>query len=298
MTPRTPRLAALALATVAVLPLAACSGGGSDQGEDLTVGRTPAQLLTQSAAAAAKLRTFRVDVTGEATTALTPAAARTLSGPASLLQGRIPFSGAGPVVQPDRFALDISVEPRGLPVQTNLTRVGDNLYLSIIGRDYRLQAPATQVRRLDTRQLFTSIASWVAAPRADGTEEIDGARTVKVTGTVDTRAIARDLATLLAGVTGVGGVVPTPAQITARAARLQPQLATSEATLWVRTADLRPARARVSVDLPNAGVLATELKSLTLEATVSLSDLDGDLSVSEPTNATPLSAGSLGGLLG
>lgn len=297
MPPRT-ALVTVLVATVAAALLPGCSGGGSDQGEDRTAGRTPAQLLRDSARAAATMTTFRADVSGTVTTAFTPAAARDLAGPASLLQGRIPFTGAGPVVQPDRFSLDISLEPRGLPVQTNLTRAGDRLYLSLVGRDYRLDVPATQVRRLDTRQLFTAIASWVAAPRSAGTEEVDGARTVKITGTVDARAVARDLSALLAGVGGTGGVVPTPAQISARAARLQPQLATSEATLWVRTADLRPARASVRIDLPKAGVLAAELRSAALELTVSLTDMDGDLSVTEPANATPLSAGSLGGLLG
>lgn len=290
-------LAAVALAIVALLVLAACSGGGD--GEDLTQGKTPEQILSESARAAAALGTFRLDARGEAETALSPAGRRALGGPASLIDGTIPFSGAGPVVQPDRFSFDVTAEPGGLPIQANLTRVGGDVYLSALGRDFALELPAAQVRRLDARQLFPSVAGWIRDPNNTGEEEIDGARTVRISGAVDAEAVSRDLAATLRVVPGItGGAAPSPEDLATRARRLRAQLAGSEVTIWVRTEDLLPARAQVRIGLPQAQVLAPELQSFRLDLTIDLSDYDEDLTVTAPEGAQPLSLDDLGGLLG
>jgi|GEM_PF-508104 len=289
-------LTALLVAAALALGLAACSG---DDGEDRTQGLAPAEILDRSAAAARELRSYRIDLRGEVEAGLSPAGRRQAGGPAALLDGPVPFSGAGPVVPPDRYSLDVTAEPGGLAVQANLTRVGDGLFLSTFGRDFSLPVPPAQVRLLDARRLFPSVAGWIADPRDAGREDVDGDETVRISGRVDADRVAGDLAVVLGAAPGVGGgAVPTPAEVRRAAGALRGQLRASEVTVWVRTADLRPARARVAFDLTDASPLAPQLERLRLEMTLDLSEYDADLEVTAPTDPQPLEIGNLSGLLG
>ncbi|HWH14092.1 MAG TPA: hypothetical protein VNT51_05050 [Miltoncostaeaceae bacterium] len=289
-------LTALVAAAALLVGLAACSGGG---GEDRTEGLGPAQILERSAEAARGLRAYRIDLRGEVETTLSPAGRRQAQGPAGLLEGPVPFSGAGPILPPDRFSLDLTAEPRGLAVQANLTRVGDDLFLSTFGRDFALQVPPAGVRVLDARRLFPSVAGWIADPRDAGREDVGGQETVRISGRVDADRVAGDLAVLLGAAPGVaGGAVPTPAEVRRAAAALRPQLSGSEVTVWVRTSDLRPARVRVALALTDASPLAPQLERLRLDMTLDLSDYDEDLEVSAPSDPQPLRLDALTGLVG
>lgn len=286
-------------AFVALLAVLAACGGGGGGGEDRTTGLSPAQILARSAQAAEGLRAYRLDAKGEVETALDPQARTRLPGPARLAEGTIPFTAAGPVLPPDRFSIDASAEPGGLNVQVNLARVGDQVYLGTFGRDFALQVPPAQVRVLDARRVFPSVAGWIRDPQEAGREDVDGQRTVRIRGRVDARKVASDLAVLLGAAGGTsGGSVPTPAELRRRGAALQDQLADSEVSVWVRTSDLRPARAYVAFALSDASVLAPQLDRLRLDLTLGLSDYDADLAVTAPTGAQPLRLDDLSGLLG
>src|SRR5690606_1609239 len=118
------RLAALALALTAAAALAA--GCGGDGGEDLAEGVPPAELLERSAAAVQELESFRIAL--EATGELAVSERAGLPG-GELLDGPLDVSGEGPVAPPDRASIDARIELSGLPLQVNLTRVGEDVFV-------------------------------------------------------------------------------------------------------------------------------------------------------------------------
>lgn len=129
---------ALALA-ISVGLVAGCGGGG---GEDLTKGLSPAELLSRSADAAAGADSFRIALEATGQIALTDAPA----GAAALLNGPLELSGEGPVVPPDRASIDTSLRISGIPLQVNLTRVGDDVFLGALGQDYHVALPPSRWR--------------------------------------------------------------------------------------------------------------------------------------------------------
>jgi hypothetical protein len=283
---------------VAVLPLLV-AGCGGDDGPDRTADLSPAQLVEQTAEAAQALEGFRLDFEGEAELSVTPETLEQ-SGTAGLaLRGPIPFTGAGPVVPPDRFSLDVTAEVGNLPIQANLTRVEDQLYLSALGRDFALDLPAATVRSFDARAVFPTIAGWISEPRRDGEEDVDGETTVRLVGGVDASAAADDLGVVLRAAPGLlGGEAPTQAEIRATAQRLQTALGDSTVTVWVRKRDLLPARVRAELDLPDGSALSEQLRSARLDLVVELSDYDEQLAVEAPQGAQPLRLDDLSNLLG
>lgn len=288
-----------AVAAAATLALLAGCGGGGDSGPDRTEGLSPAELVQRTADAAQGLESFRLDFEGEAQTDLAPGALEGAGTAGLALRGPIPFSGAGPVVPPDRFAFDVTAELSSLPIQANLTRAGDGLYLSALGRDFQLQLPPATVRQLDARAVFPTLAGWISDPRRDGEEDVDGEGTVRLVGGVDASAAAEGLGAVLRAAPGLlGGDPPTPAELRSTATRLQRALGDSTVTVWVRKSDLLPARLRVELDLPDGSALSPQLRSASLDLVVELSEYDADLEVATPQGATPLDLDNLQGLLG
>jgi len=284
---------------VAVLPLLVAGCGGGDDGPDRTADLSPAQLVEQTAEAAQALKGFRLDFEGDAELEVTPETLEQSGAAGLAFRGPIPFSGAGPVVPPDRFSLDVTAEVGNLPIQANLTRVQDQLYLSALGRDFALDLPAATVRSFDARAVFPTIAGWISEPRRDGEEDVDGVTTVRLVGGVDARAAAADLGVVLRAAPGLlGGDAPTQAEIEATAQRLQTALGDSTVTVWVRKRDLLPARVRAQLDLPDGSALSEQLRSAKLDLVVELSDYDEELAVAAPQGAQPLRLDDLSSLLG
>ena len=276
-------LAALA-AVLAALLVAGCGGGDSGGGQDLTAGLTPAQILDRSAAEMAKLDTFRIALDGTARVNLAPGAS--VPG-ASLLSGPIGFSGAGPVQPPDKASIDATIELPSFSPQVNLTRVGDGLYVGVLGQDFKLGVPASAVRLLDLGALYPTLTGWMARPASSPGEDIDGAPTVKVTGTLDPQKALADLAPLITG--GNGSAV-----IDAKKLRRALKEGTVEA--WIGTQDLRPRR--VHVVLKADGLTGLPVRALDLDLTAGLSAFDEPVDIQAPSNPRPLDLNSLGSLTG
>ena len=192
---------ALVIALAAAL-VAGCGGGGDGGGEDRAQGLSPAELLRQSADAAQQAGPFRIalDVTGNID--LTDPSA--VPG-GNLLNGPLDISGEGPVDPPDKASIDATIKLGGLPLQINLTRVGDEVFVGALGQDFRVGLPPEQVALLDLGSLYPTLVDWTTDPAEGGREDVDGTETVKVTGQVDAATALGDLAPVL------GGDAPTPA---------------------------------------------------------------------------------------
>ena len=279
---RPPRglLALLAVLALAVGLLAGC-GGGDGGGEDKAAGLTPAELLDQSAAAAQEAGPFRIalEVTGQ----IDVADAAAVPG-GNLLNGPLDISGEGPVDPPDKASIDASIELSGLPLQINITRVGDEVFVGALGQDFRVDLPPEQVALLDFGSLYPTLVDWMASPTEDGREEIDGTETVKVSGEIDPVRALGGLAPLL------GGEAPAAAQ--ARAALRQ---GTVEA--WIGTEDLLPRRVHLVLDA-DAARIAEGVGQVNIDLTATMSAWGEPVDIQAPANPRELNTDQLGGLFG
>jgi LppX_LprAFG lipoprotein len=274
------RILATALALALAAGLAAGCGGGDD-GEDRAQGLPPADLLAQSAAAAEEAGPFRIalEVTGEID--LTDASA--VPG-GNLLDGPLDISGEGPVDPPDAASIDASIEVSGLPLQVNITRVGDEVFVGALGQDFRVGLPAEQVALLDLGALYPTLVEWTADPVEEGREEIDGTPTVKVAGELDAERALGGLAPLL------GADAPTDAQ--ARAA-----LRRGRAEFWIATEDLLPRRVHLVLDADAAGI-ADGVGQIAIDLTADLTEWGQPVDIAAPANPQELDTDQLGGLFG
>ena len=153
---------------------------GRRGGENKAEGLTPAQLLAQSSTAAEALTSFRVAL--EATGRIDLPAAPGGGDIGNLFRGPLDISGEGPVQPPDKASLDVKLGLSGLPLQGNVTRVGDEVYLGFLGQDFQVDLPPEQVALLDLGSLYPTLVDWAKDPVQSAGEEIDGTQTVKVDG--------------------------------------------------------------------------------------------------------------------
>jgi hypothetical protein len=270
---------ATALAVAALALLAGCGGGGG--GKDLTEGLSAQEVLTRSAAEAAKVETFRIDLDLTGNIGLRSPSA--IPG-GSLLAGPLDISGEGPVELPDKASLDVTIKLSGLPVQANVTRVGDDVYLSALGQDFKVAVPASTVRLLSFGDLYPTLVDWTTDPSIAGREDLDGTPVVKVNGAVDPEKAFADLGPLLSA----GDVGPAKARAALKRGTVE---------FWIGTEDLLPRRIHL-VLRADASLLAEGLGLIDIDLSADLSDYDEPVDITAPANARPLDPGSLGSLFG
>jgi hypothetical protein len=276
-------LTGIALVALIALGLAACGGGGDGGGgENKAEGLTAQQLLAQSSTATQALESFRVSLAAKGQIDLPAAAGGGDIG--SLLQGPLDISGEGPVQPPDKVSLDAKIGLSGLPLQGNITRVGDDVYLGFLGQDFQVDLPPEQVALLDLGSLYPTLVNWAKNPVQAAGEEIDGTQTVQVTADLDPVAAL----TALGPVLGAEGITPAKAAAALRTGRFE---------AWIGTEDLLPRRVHVVLAADGAD-LAEGLGDVDLDLTVDLSAFDEPVDITAPSDARPLDLNNLGSLIG
>jgi len=270
-------LLALIAAFVALL-VAGCGGGG---GEDVTGDLTPRELLDRSAEEASSADTFRIAIAAQGSIDLQDAAA--VPGGA-LLAGDLTVSGEGPVQPPDRASIDASIGLAGPTLQANLTRVGDEVFVGLLGQAFRVDLPPEQVALLDLGALYPTLVGWAREPVEAGREDIDGTATVKVTATLDPVRALADLGPLLGST-----------DVTAAQARAAVREGTLEA--WIGTEDLLPRRVHLVLRGDGSG-LGAGVGAIDLDLTADLTAYGEPVDIQAPRDAQTLDLDQLGSFAG
>lgn len=183
-------------ASLALLALLA-SGCGSDEEPREPPDKPPAALLAQAVAdpAASGVATIQLDLELEGDSRLAGPQALSLHGPFALdpAGGRPSFD----------FVLDADVA--GFGVDGEVVSTGDDAYVVFFGENYRVGRE--RVAAVETPRL--RVDRWLRDPRYAGADDVAGTDTERIEGTLDTAALARDLAVLgdALGAPGLADVV-------------------------------------------------------------------------------------------
>lgn len=270
--------------------LALLTGCGGTSTPDRTAGLTSDEILRQSRAASATLSAFHLTGKATVTATITPGA----SLPKLVVQAlRAPVTIAGEgTVNGDAVTVDLDATISGLPpLQGNVTKVADRLFVSVLGTDYKVDLPPRQVAAVVPGRLVGGLLAWADAPSDAGREKVDGVATVHLRTTIEP---ARALADILPAVQAVrpGAVTPTARRQMATA------LTTRTMDLWIGVDDLRPRR--IAADIVFSGPVAAVpgLRRGSLKLDLLLTKLGEVVEITAPTTTNILDLNRLSSLAG
>lgn len=262
--------------------LAGCGGGGTD----MTQGMSAEQVLTESAKRTEALTSYRFGVDVKADVDIDAAGAV-----GTLLANPLDINGEGGAKDPGDFTLDLTANLGPGPIQANIIKVGDALYLTVLGQAIQLDVDPATVKSLDATKLAPAIAGWITNPQIVGTEDVNGVQVVHIRGDVDETALAEDIGGLADGLGADGAVKPG-------AGGPDGDLETGVVDVWVGQEDLliHKAAAEVVSKDPLEAVTAVKAIDLTLSATIS--DFNTPVEITAPAGARKVGLDSIAGLLG
>jgi hypothetical protein len=282
------RLRAALLLAVTALGLAAAAGCGGS--EDLTKGLDPAEILGRSRETAAAVRSYHPHLT--LTLDLTTAA-----GPAQGILGRlagqpVTITADGPVRRPiaeggPAFAFDLTAELAGFDLQGRITKVGDAVYLSLLGADFQLDLPPEQAQAV---RIPPEPALFVDSPTEVGREELDGIPVVHLRGEVATDAVVDYLVGLFQGAPNLlgGRSLPQGAELDSVKEAIRGAVKESSSEVWIGTKDLLPHRvaARLVLEGP-LDPLLPGITAATLDVQADVDGFDEQVEIVAPPNPVP-----------
>ncbi len=274
------------VAAVAGIALAGCGGGASSA----TDGLSAQQVLTQASAKTDQQSSYHVALTATLSADVQPGALGGQVG--TLLTQPISISGEGTVQKPGQITVDLSIKLATTPLQVNITKIGDHLYLSVLGQAIELTLPKGAVGSVDPSALPSSLAGWIANPKIVGNEDVDGVPTVHIQGQVDPEAVINDISTL-ANSAGASG-----ATASSTAAQAQTALQHGVVDVWVGTDDLLIYGANADVAFKGKVDAVPGVNALALTFTMRLSAFGTQVDITAPAGARKINLGEASSLLG
>ncbi|HEX4807266.1 MAG TPA: hypothetical protein VFU94_15305 [Conexibacter sp.] len=301
-------IVALLVLAVAAVALAACGGSSSGGGNAQT-------LLRQTFSGSHQIRSGKASVHVRVVATGDPS----LQGPIeATISG--PFQSVGSHKLP-KFDLAIDASAEGQSIKAGLTSTSDQLFVSFGGTAYA--APAQLVRQLEQsyrrsqrrgasgqhtslHALGLDPLGWLQDPTVVGTESVGGTQTDHISAKVSVSALLADVDKLLARASagGIPGVPSSrvPSSLPANV-RSQIEQAVKSATfdVWSGKSDHTLRRLALALNVvPPRGTP----RSVTVDLSVELTDLNQPQTIAAPTATRPLSEllgqfqGLLGGALG
>lgn len=291
-------LVALLLVAIAGLTLAACGSddnGGGSGGGDTADART---LLRDTFSGTKDIRSGRV--------ALNVRLAETGGENLSVgLSG--PFENTGGDAYPKfDIALDARLGAQG-SFSAGLVSTSDRLYVELEGNAYEIPAEfldtARQQTGTDRRLAIPDLdpQSWIEDPEVVGQEQVGGADTDHISGTVNVTALLDSFDRVLAEVdrqglgAATGGQLPTSIPADTRA-EIERTVKDPRVDVWTGTDDktLRKLEVNLGIEPPRGE------RGGTVSFVLELSDLNAAQTIEAPTNVRPIDEllAGLGSLLG
>jgi hypothetical protein len=188
------------------------------------------------------------------------------------------------VQPPDRASLDLQLRLAGPTLQGNVTRVGDEVFVGVLGQDFRVDLPPEQVALLDLSALYPTLVSWAIDPVETRREEIDGTPTVLVTSGLDPERALSDLGPLLQ----IDGVTAEEARAAVTEGRLE---------TWIGTEDLLPRRVHLVLQGDGSG-LDSGVGPIAIDLTADLSAYGEPVDIQAPQDPQELDLDQLGSFTG
>jgi hypothetical protein len=305
-------VALLALALVA-LTLAACGddGGGGGGGGGSADAET---LLRQTFTGSHDIRSGRADV--QLRVVVDDPSFR---GPVDVgISG--PFQSAGSDEIP-QFDLSLDVDAQGQTFEAGLISTSDRIFVELSGTAYEVPGDLIQElkdswrrsqeegsdQQMSLESLGLDPLSWLVDPTVEGSETVGGVETEHISAGIDVDALLDDVETVLQkideqGLAGITGQ-DVPDSISADARRqIEEAVRTAEFDVWTGSEDHTLRRLRVVLEIvPPEG---DGPRSLDIELTVELTDLNEPQTIQAPASSRPLDEllgqfqGLLGGALG
>ena len=263
------------------LATAGCGGGGS--AKDLTAGLTPAELARQSQAATKPVVAYKLAATGQVQADIgTGRLPELLTG---LLKTPVKIDGVGPV-NDDAVSFDFSVALTGLPaIQANVTKVDGGLFAALLGTDYKVDLPAAQVGAFRPADLAGDVLSLVGDPREVAREEVDGTKTVHLSGSID---VARVLETAAGLLGSIQGSPVSAADVRKSIPELEAALKEHTVDVWIGTADLLPRRAVVKLRFDGTVKALPEVTAAAVDLDMRFSEFGKAVEITAPQTTETL----------
>lgn len=264
---RSPRSrVAAALGSLGIAAALTACGGGEDPA---TPSGPPAELLTAAVADPATSGEADVELSLE------------LEGDSSLA-GPAGFVAQGPFDLGDgsglpSFAFDGEAEVAGFGLDADVVSTGDDAFVVFFGENYRVgpdRVAQVNASLAGGGGLGLDVAGWFRDPSYAGTEEVGGAGTEKVEGTLDAKAAGADLSALADAV----GAPPFVAPLAAGAG-------SGPVAAWVAYDDgtIRRLQAEFPFTVPPDRLELTRgVQSGTVTLDAEISDVGAEVSVAPP----------------
>jgi hypothetical protein len=285
---RTRALAVLALALASALLVAACGGGGNSE--------DPQQILDQTFSNPTSIQSgtfdldFRIETSGG-------------DNPGSLevkLGGRFQSQPSG---QFPKFDVDVSLKGEGgsqnFSGTGGLTSTGDAAFVKFQGTEYAVPQQlydefTTSYAQLQgqnnsaksgslLKALNISPANWLSDLKNEGTDDVEGTKTIHISGTANVSKLVEDLKAIAAKAgTAVGNVN------TNQLNQLNDVIQSGDIDVYSGVDDKLLRRFQVSLDLkPPAGTPGAP-DSLSIDLQLNLADVNKPQTIQAPANAQPL----------
>ena len=299
------QLSILALSAALVLALiAGCGGGDSGSGSG---NEDPQQLLTETFNSNAPLNSGVLDVSLDATAA----GAKGGSLKASLTG---PFQSGGDGALP-QLGLTASAaggtQDQPIDFKGGLTLTADGAYVSYNGADYKVDDPTYQTfaqtyaqsaqaqadQQGSSSQVFDQLgidpSTWLTDVTNQGTEDLNGAQVIHISGTPDVAKIIEDTQSLTQATGSASQLNP------ADLSKLEGSISDAQLNIYTGADDkvFRKLDLSLKVDDPTNSGAGT----LDLNFSLAISDVNQDQTIAAPANAQPIEdliPGGLGALAG
>lgn len=281
---------ALIASAILLLVAAGCGGGGST---DRVSGLTADEILRRSTIAADGLTAFTL--TGDATVQARVAAGALPALVTQALAGAVKVQGTGPV-NGDSASFDFDATLSGLPaIQGNVTKVGGDLYVGVLGTDYKVALPKDKVAAVVPANVVGGLLGWATEPAEAGRETVDGTKTVHLTAKVD---LKQALDAIAGAAAALGGGEVSPA--TLRRSQTQVQVAVTEQALdlWIGIDDLIPRRITAKLRFAGRIDALPSLRSGSLDLDTRFSKIGDAVTITAPTTTEVLDLARLRSLAG